>query len=83
VTTHATLIDGATFLAVQRHANAHPSDDVDEQLRDAGIDAAAAQREAAFVADLYSAYGIVDRAAVTAAFLSGLEIGARCARLVP
>ena len=77
------LITGETFLRAQRDANELETQNVDEQLAAAGIDPAAAHREAAFVAETYSAYGVRERAAVTAAFLSGLELGARCARLVP
>jgi hypothetical protein len=79
----ASVITGATFLEAQRQANELALSNHDEQLAAAGIEPAAAHREAAIVAATYTAYGVLDRAAVTAAFLSGLELGARCARLVP
>jgi hypothetical protein len=75
-------ITGATFLEAQRQANQLATTSTDEQLAAAGIEPAAAHREAAIVVDTYTAYGVLDRDAVTAAFLSGLELGARCARLV-
>jgi len=79
----AGMITAETFLAAQRDANALGDLSMREQLAAAGIDSSAAEREAALVADTYAAYGVRDRPAVMAAFLSGLELGARCARLVP
>jgi hypothetical protein len=78
----AGVITASTILEAQRQANALATADVDEQLAAAGIDPAAAHREATFVVDTYAAFGVINRDAVTAAFLSGLELGARCARLV-
>ena len=81
-TAGAGVIGAETFMRAQRDAIAHGELTVDEQLTAAGIDHDAAQREATYVVDLIESYGVRGRDAVRAAFLSGLELGARCARLV-
>jgi hypothetical protein len=77
------MIDAEAIMRAQRDAIAHGELTVAEQLAAAGIDHDAAQREATYVVDLFESYGLRGRDAVRAAFLSGLELGARCARLVP
>lgn len=76
------VIGAEHFLRAQREANTLATDEPAVQLRAIGVDPAAAIREAAIVLDTYEAYGFDDsRSAIVAAFLGGLELGVRCARL--
>lgn len=79
----STLIDAATMLEAQRQARELGGDDTTLRLASAGIDVGAAEREAALAADLFESTGAPLRPCIMAAFLGGLELGARCARLVP
>ena len=78
----AGVITAETMYDAAAASNALKPRDVDERLAGAGIDPPAARREAARVVDVWLEYGFTERDAIRGAFLSGLELGARCARLV-
>jgi len=81
-TTTAGLITAETMYAAATASLESGATTVDERLAAAGIDASAGRREAARIVDVWLEYGFTDRDAIRGAFLSGLELGARCARLV-
>jgi hypothetical protein len=82
-TAAAGLITAETMYAAMTASNESGLTAVDERLAAAGVDASAARREAALVVDVWLSYGFTERDAIRGAFLGGLELGARCARLVP
>ena len=80
---HSTLIDAETIMRAMADAVSSGALHVDERLAAAGIDPAAAEREATAQAEqLVGSIGL-GRATVRLAFIAGLELGARAARLVP
>lgn len=79
----AILFGSEQFARAQHEAIAAGAQSGDEQLRAAGIDPSAAHREAACMVDTFESYGVGGREAMVAAFLAGLELGVRCARLRP